>query len=470
MNFQILSHASLVVRAAGTTLLIDPWILGSCYWRSWWNYPPVDPALMDGLQPDAIYLSHVHWDYFHGPTLKKFPRDTHIYIPYERSPRVRRDLLRLGFKNIRELDHGAGVKLADDFRITSYQFASPWGDSALIIEAEGVTLFDANDSKLMGAPLRQILKRHGAIDFAFRNHSSANDRICTQYTDDDEEYTEDPTQYIDSFMWFMNKVQPKYAIPFASSCCHLHRDVYNLNSFVMTPSLVKERIDEQGGLVASELKIMLSGDSWDSGDGFSIAEHTWFSDREAHLEQYREQVADKLEQTYAKEDSIDIQLKDFEHFFRKFFAAVPGFRKRALRDKPLAFCATTSSSRKWFLVDMAEECVSEIDADSLPEHAIVYEAPAAILKHVLAANMFSHAGISKRVIYRCRKADAPYLAQWKVLLAASEYDAIPLSQLFSWRTFKSYWPRWREILVYLYVIWKRRSGLTLREIEAELQR
>lgn len=468
MNLQILSHASLAVRAAGVTLLVDPWLVGSCYWRSWWNYPPVDPALVDGLQPDAIYLTHVHWDHFHGATLKKFSRDTRIYIPYERSPRVLRDLGRLSFKNVRELDHGEGVNLASDFRITSYQFSSPWGDSALMIEADGITLFDANDCKLMGAPLRQILKRHGPVDFAFRSHSSANDRICTQYTDDDEVYAEDPAQYIESFMNFMNKVQPKYAIPFASNHCHLHRDVYHLNSFVMTPFQVKERIDGHGGLKASELKIMLSGDEWDSEQGFRIAEHTWFSNRPAHLERYRAEVAGKLEETYAKEDKADVRLLDFERFFRKFFAAVPGFRKRALHGKPLAFCAIAGIGRKWFLADMQTESVSETDEQDIPEDCIIYEAPAAILRHALAANMFSHAGISKRVVYRCRKIDAPYLAQWKQLLAAYEYDAIPLSQLFSWRTFRSYWPRWREILLYLYVKREQRAGKTLREIETEL--
>ena len=86
MQIKVLSHACMQVSCNGKTLLTDPWLLGSCYWRSWWNYPPVQPELFDGLQPDAIYLTHVHWDHFHGLTLKKFARDTTIVIPYERSP------------------------------------------------------------------------------------------------------------------------------------------------------------------------------------------------------------------------------------------------------------------------------------------------------------------------------------------------------------------------------------------------
>ncbi len=39
MKFTIVSHAGLLVESAGTSLMMDPWIVGSCYWRSWWNYP-----------------------------------------------------------------------------------------------------------------------------------------------------------------------------------------------------------------------------------------------------------------------------------------------------------------------------------------------------------------------------------------------------------------------------------------------
>jgi len=42
-GFQVLGHAGLFAHLDDTTLLVDPWLLGSCYWRSWWHYPPVAP-------------------------------------------------------------------------------------------------------------------------------------------------------------------------------------------------------------------------------------------------------------------------------------------------------------------------------------------------------------------------------------------------------------------------------------------
>ena len=66
MAFKILSHASMLVNHHSDQLLIDPWFIGSCYWRSWWNYPPVETDLVKNLNPTAIYITHVHWDHWHG--------------------------------------------------------------------------------------------------------------------------------------------------------------------------------------------------------------------------------------------------------------------------------------------------------------------------------------------------------------------------------------------------------------------
>jgi hypothetical protein len=38
----VLSHAGLSVTGSGVNLICDPWLVGSCYWRSWWNYYEYD--------------------------------------------------------------------------------------------------------------------------------------------------------------------------------------------------------------------------------------------------------------------------------------------------------------------------------------------------------------------------------------------------------------------------------------------
>ena len=52
MKFTVLSHAGLHVEHNGVHIVCDPWLIGSCYWRSWWNFPEPPAALIGNLQPD----------------------------------------------------------------------------------------------------------------------------------------------------------------------------------------------------------------------------------------------------------------------------------------------------------------------------------------------------------------------------------------------------------------------------------
>ena len=58
-DFKLLSHACATISYGGKTLIMDPWLIGSCYWRSWWNYPPVKDGLINDLNVDAIYITHL---------------------------------------------------------------------------------------------------------------------------------------------------------------------------------------------------------------------------------------------------------------------------------------------------------------------------------------------------------------------------------------------------------------------------
>lgn len=120
LNF--LSHASAQIVTERKKLLMDPWLIGSCYWRSWWNYPPVDQLALDSLKVDAIYITHVHWDHWHGPSLKTlFSKDTLIITHDEPNKRSFNDLKSIGFKNIKLLKHGETFEFGD-IKITPYQF------------------------------------------------------------------------------------------------------------------------------------------------------------------------------------------------------------------------------------------------------------------------------------------------------------------------------------------------------------
>ena len=84
MKFTIVSHAGLLVESAGTSLMMDPWLVGSCYWRSWWNYPKPAAFASQLTELDYVYLTHMHWDHFHRPSLRKLPPSATLLIPEAR--------------------------------------------------------------------------------------------------------------------------------------------------------------------------------------------------------------------------------------------------------------------------------------------------------------------------------------------------------------------------------------------------
>ena len=307
----------------------------STYWRSWWNYPPVPEELVASLKPDFIYLTHLHWDHFQSVSLKRFDPETPVLIPYDRYERFTRDLRKIGMRNVRELRHGERVELAPGFAIRSFHFAPFVTDSAVAIEAEGVTLLNANDAKFAGAPLDQILRLYPKIDFCLRSHSSANPRACYHYLDSPDEQPDDNEHYVRAFALFMARVKPRYAIPFASNSCLLHDDVYRFNHLTQTPNAVAEyfnRFAEQRGL-ATKLQIMIPGDKWDSESGFMLQDHDWFEDRETKLASYRDRVGPALDRQAQFEARVQVSPKLVQDYFADLARDVPASFTRKLKGR-----------------------------------------------------------------------------------------------------------------------------------------
>ena len=70
VEIKILSHACMLVKSDTHSIIVDPWLVGSCYWRSWWNFPEASFDENELSEVDAVLISHLHWDHWHGPTLK----------------------------------------------------------------------------------------------------------------------------------------------------------------------------------------------------------------------------------------------------------------------------------------------------------------------------------------------------------------------------------------------------------------
>ncbi|MBO9201751.1 MULTISPECIES: MBL fold metallo-hydrolase [Niastella] len=452
MEFKILSHAGLLVKnKSGKSLICDPWLVGSSYWRSWWNYPPVSKELINSLQPDFIYLTHIHWDHFHGDSLKKFRPNIPIIVPKGNYTRMKDDLFYLGYNNIIELKHGERLQIDDHFSITSYQF---WMflDSALLIECDGVKLLNLNDSKHMGLTLKQIVRKHQPIDFVFRSHSSANERLSYEIVDEPGAPVDDLERYIKEFAQTARATRAKYAIPFASNHCHLHKDSFHFNQYIQHPLLVEDYF-KQHQIQSPQVKVMVSGDSWSSASGFTISDKDWFTNRTTLLADYLQQQSESLEKFYLQENRAEIDKQVVVEYFEKFSATLPFFVRRYFKNVHFTYVLSAGNTTKYiYHININQGRVVELPPDTPLDHTnypIQIHTTAFIFLRGIEFKIFSHMCIGKRVFYKVTAKQKKYMEALNLVFNAYEYDLLPIRRLFTWRSVESWSMRWREVILYM---------------------
>ena len=186
-ELHIHGHSCLEIRKNNFSLVCDPWLVGSAYWRSWWNFP--ESKNLDSLlkiwskQKNLyIYITHLHWDHFHGPTIRKikdYCKSVKFIIPKTPEIRLKKDLESLiGNKSIYEIRHAEKLKLDDKLSILSFQFGPFFADSILSINSPEFSILNINDAKIMDLSLKHLLSIIPKPKYVLRSHSSANPRCC----------------------------------------------------------------------------------------------------------------------------------------------------------------------------------------------------------------------------------------------------------------------------------------------------
>jgi UDP-MurNAc hydroxylase len=337
--------------------------------------------------------------------------------------------------------HGKSVTVGD-IKITFYQFGLLLTDSAIVIEAEDVVILNANDAKLAGAPLQNILDIHGPIDFALRSHSSANSRVCRRVVSDDEFKPDDREHYFRSFKLFMDVVSPKYAIPFASNHCHLHKDVRKFNEYISDPyelAAYSEGINR-----AWDLQIMLPGAEWSSLEGFNTVSDCHFTDKHHHIEKYIEAQTQALTAYEEKESRVTITpglIDAFQQILSKLWW---------VRTKLTIYIRITYPEKQDSVLAVRNRQVAMLHEEGLVEKgSAMIVIPAIIFRDAVMKNMFHHAAISKRLEFIAfNESDMTGLMRFFSALEIFELTD-RLSPRFFTRLLMAYIHRWRELRVYL---------------------
>ena len=444
MQLTILSHAGMRVEHQGVSLVTDPWLIGSCYWRSWWNFPEPSKELLKNVEADFVYLTHLHWDHYHGPSLRRFfgPNTTFL-LPKVCTTRMTDDLRSMGFSRFIEIPHGATYEMASDFTLCSYQFGVGV-DSAAYIKGGGVSILNANDCKLFGQPLRHLLRKQGRPDFALRSHSSASPiPYCVKGYKRDFGDFRTQANYIEEFARFAISVGARYAVPFASNHCFLHRDTFHFNDTAVSPDLVEGYCNKLAKELGAETEcvVMSPGSCWSQENGFELEDFD-FDRRPEVINEMAEKYAPKLEAFYREEEQERADFDAFRSYFEQFLAAVPRYIRK--RWKPaLMFRVPDAYQTHYWYVDPATCTVSDLDSEV--EGAAVIEVPPRVVNDCASLRMFSAWTPSKRLSIELPAPVAlKTVKRFFTLVDAYELDNLPLRKNLRPRNLGVFIRRWRE--------------------------
>jgi UDP-MurNAc hydroxylase len=458
MRFTLIGHSTLYVETSGPSILVDPWLSGSCYWRSWWHFPPSADARPEWLAPDYIYLTHHHFDHFHYPSLRRLDRRAHVLIPRFGVDVMEDEVRGLGFDQVMELQHGRVTTLAPDVHVASYQYG--FDDTTFVISDHGRVLVDFNDCKLRGRPLDQLKEQFPDPTFMFKSHSWAQAYPnCYEAEDQADLALLDRERYLEEFLDTARELRPQYAVPFGSMVAFLHPDTRYLNQFIITPGEVADA-SHDGSAGDVEVVPMIPGDSWSSETGFSIADTDWYTDRDGHLDRLARSVDPLMEELAEAEQDQHATWESFAAYFGRFARELPPLTARVLVPRPIVFEVPSSPEPYWVL-DLRRRTVWRSSVAPL-DRADIIRVPEAVLADAIDKRIthFLHGSMRIHIDLRPGGASAD-LAFWGLLMIW-EIGYLPLRQILNPRFAAVLWRRRREFTDYVTTIAGGRGGMLTR--------
>jgi UDP-MurNAc hydroxylase len=441
MQFRILGHACLEIESGQKRMLVDPWLFGSAYWRSWWHYPPAVAMGGDSLSPDFIYISHHHFDHFHYPSMRKLGKDAVVIIPKFGIDLMPREVRRLGFSRVLELPHGDVVELAPGLKIASFQFG--FDDSALVVADVEATLANLNDCKISGRSAHQISAKFGKPTFVFKSHSWASAfPNCYEFETPSDVQVLDPASYIASFVEAVQELQPDYAVPFASMVAFLHPDSAKCNQYMITSKQVAESVPAER-IPGTQLVIMNPGDSWSRRDGFHLSATDPYADLPGRLETLTVAVQTQVARASAGEATVHANFDEFQKYFSDFVRALPVGTARMLRS-PIVFEVLSAPAPYWVLDFKARRVFRQL---TLPNGwGSIIRIPDALLADAVRKHIVHFVFISMRMSVRVARGGVGNEVMFWGFLILFELGYLPVRRCLNARMLGVFWRRRAEAL------------------------
>jgi UDP-MurNAc hydroxylase len=315
----------------------------------------------------------------------------------------------------------------------------------MLLSGGGTTLLNANDCKHFGWPLHELKSAVPKIDFVLRSHSSATPiPYCIEGYKEMFPETRVQQDYIEEFSRFALHVGARYAIPFASNHCFLHKDTFHFNDTAVSPIDVQAYFQNLAGKngLQSECVVMAPGSRWDDKTGFDLIPFD-YTRRDHHINDMLAKHGKALSAQYAKEEAAVFDSDGFHAYFLDFIGAIPWVVRRILKMR-IIFRTNDANSQHDWLLDLTAGKVEKVND---PENDIIFEVPTLVLNDCVHIRMFSAWTPSKRLRVHMQSGDQmrPFVI-FLMLLDMYELGLFPLYKNLSWRSLSSRLPRWREII------------------------
>ncbi len=325
VRFELISHASLLFEFGGYKVLTDPWLNGSCYYRSWWHCPAPSRTIESLENVDAIIISHEHPDHFHAPSLKKFPKNIPVWIPKTLFSGFYDRLKALGFTDIREARHGKKYELPGGVSLTNYSCRAD--DSVFVFDFGGKSWIHFNDCLAGGKLLQRIMRVHPRVHTMFKIYADAEAYpFCYESEDPAQLQNWSRQDIVDSFLDVTAKLKPEYAVPYAGFVRTFHRESSFVNEHLTPAYQVFERAVERN--LPFRPEILQPGDRWENGKWSKRPEDPYFES--SGFPAREREILPKVEEAYAKETAEPEIFQAFKKYFEGYFRAVPFFLRKAI--------------------------------------------------------------------------------------------------------------------------------------------
>jgi len=453
MKINLISHACLKISNNNNiSIVTDPWVTSPVFFSSWFLCP--EPVVEESTffnNTNYIYLTHWHFDHFDYKSMRKFNKNIKIFVPKFPCSIMVKELNNLGFFNVYEMINKKEYELDKNFSIISHQIEHH-DDSVLIIKVDGKIIINLNDAKPFPSSWKWLIKNYYNPDFIFRSHSIAWS-FPTKYTfhpSDHENF--EPGIYMKEFIQTIEYLKPKYAVPFASYICHLHKENITDNKYLITPYDLENfiKLNYNG---ETKFMIMNPGGKYSDENGFYNITNYNFKNEVTKL---KTKYNSYLEKIYLKEENEFLDENIIRKYFNNFIKAI-GFLKFSI--KKIKWIIETNE--KLFLVDFNKCIVKEIKNFDKKEITAIIKVHKSVLKQSLEKFIFSNIDIAKRWSVEVTEGNVQKHLYLTALISIYEGGLLPLSRnLFRPRFIIGYLRRLPELIDYIKVFLKFRKGIS----------